>query len=108
MAVVDVREVGTGLCVTAHSGDGATCPDRATRSLQVRDRYGRRLAVLAVGGRPVTAALTVRRSRRDAACRPRRTAERAEGPTPRCGRRGSGRPHLEATGSGAGRYPAGG
>nr|WP_232838195.1 ISL3 family transposase [Streptomyces geranii] len=84
-----MREVGTRLCITAcTTAEGASCPACGTSSRRVHDRYGRRLADPAVGGRAVTIALTVRRLRCDAAHCPRRTfAKQVEGLTFRYGRR---------------------
>ncbi|WP_424644013.1 transposase family protein [Embleya sp. AB8] len=104
--ILDVREIEARLCITARTaGEEARCPDCGTSTRRVHDRYGRRLSDLAVGGRPVTIALTVRRFRCDAAHCPRRTfAEQAEGLTFRYGRRSRlQQAALEAIG----RLPAG-
>ncbi|MFD3556871.1 ISL3 family transposase [Streptomyces goshikiensis] len=87
--VLDIREVDARLCITACTAvEEARCPDCGSSTRRIHDRYGRRLGDLAVGGRPVTIALTVRRFRCDAAHCPRRTfAEQVEGLTFRYGRR---------------------
>ncbi|MFE3202953.1 transposase family protein [Embleya sp. NPDC059237] len=89
VAVVDLQEVGTRLCITACTvAERASCPACGTSSRRVHDRYGRRLADLGISGRVVTIALTVRRFRCDAAHCPRRTfAEQVEGLTFRHSRR---------------------
>ncbi|WP_240509406.1 ISL3 family transposase [Streptomyces agglomeratus] len=70
------------------SGGSAVCPDCGTGSARVHDRYERRIADAAVGGRPVAIRLTVRRFRCDMApCGRRSFAEQVDGLTFRYGRR---------------------
>ncbi|WP_230210979.1 ISL3 family transposase [Streptomyces kaniharaensis] len=89
LVVEDVREVGSGVKITALvSSDQACCPDCGAGSVRVHDRYRRRIADLAIGGRAVTIVLSVRRFRCETAGCPRRTfAEQVEGLTFRYGRR---------------------
>jgi transposase len=55
VAVADPRLVGTTLTVTAATiAVTAPCPGCTANSRRVHDRYRRRLADVAVGGRPVT------------------------------------------------------
>ncbi|WP_406299756.1 transposase family protein [Streptomyces sp. NBC_00150] len=64
------------------------CPDCGRTSARVHSRYPRRLADLAVGGRPVSVGLSVRRLFCDRPCCGRRTfAEQVEGLTVRYQRR---------------------
>ncbi|MCW8381569.1 ISL3 family transposase [Streptomyces justiciae] len=89
VAVTDLQLVGTTLTITATTvAETAPCPTCAANSRRVHDRYRRRLADVAVGGRPVTICLTVRRFRCEVSSCPRRTfAEQVEGLTFRYGRR---------------------
>ncbi|MEU5187687.1 ISL3 family transposase [Streptomyces klenkii] len=89
MAVDGIRVVGSGLRVAAScAAPAAWCPDCGTVSRRVHDRYRRRLADVAAGGRPVTISLTVRRFRCESPDCGRRTfAEQVEGLTFRYGRR---------------------
>ncbi len=88
--VVDgVVEVGERLRIEARTVTaGAPCPGCAIVSGRVHDRYRRRLADLAVGGRGVTVMLVVRRFRcENPACRRWTFVEQVEGLTYRHGRR---------------------
>ncbi|MCY0932589.1 ISL3 family transposase [Streptomyces sp. H27-H1] len=89
VTVEDLRLVGAVVTITASTtGATAQCPDCGTSTRRVHDRYRRRLADVAVGGRPVTIYLTVRRFRCEVGSCPRRTfAEQVEGLTFRHGRR---------------------
>ncbi|MFD7877460.1 transposase family protein [Streptomyces sp. NPDC059766] len=71
------------------------CPECGRRSAQVHSRYGRRLADVAVGGRPVLIGLSVRRSFCNGPDCGRRTfAEQFEGLTARYQRRSPLLQHL--------------
>lgn len=71
------------------------CPDCGSRSARVHSRYSRRLADVAVGGRPVLIGLSVRRLFCDATSCGRRTfAEQVEGLTVRYQRRSLLLQHL--------------
>jgi hypothetical protein len=89
LIIDDVTEVGDLLRIDACSAaDDASCPDCATESERVHDRYRRRLADLAVGGRRAIVMLVVRRFRCESASCPRWTfAEQIDGLTYRHGRR---------------------
>ncbi|MFF2619858.1 transposase family protein [Kitasatospora sp. NPDC058046] len=89
LVVEEVRDAETGLRITARTAcDQARCPQCGASSTRVHDRYRRRIADLAVGGRAVTIALSVRRFRCETSGCPRRTfAEQIEGLTFRYGRR---------------------
>ncbi|WP_338933140.1 transposase family protein [Streptomyces netropsis] len=89
LEAVLVEQVGVEegvLRIAARTRDGLalSCPDCGTASGRVHSRYRRRVADVAVGGRPVVIELTVRRLFCDAASCPRRTfAEQVEGLTTR-------------------------
>ncbi|MFG2919765.1 ISL3 family transposase, partial [Kitasatospora sp. NPDC048298] len=89
LVVEEVRDTETGLRITARSAsEQACCPGCGAGSARVHDRYRRRIADLAVGGRAATIALSVRRFRCQTSGCPRRTfAEQVEGLTFRYGRR---------------------
>ncbi|MFF4020688.1 ISL3 family transposase [Streptomyces sp. NPDC001843] len=71
------------------------CPDCGRGSARVHSRYGRTLADVAVGGRPVLIGLSVRRLFCDSPCCGRRTfAEQVEGLTARYQRRSPLLQHL--------------
>jgi transposase len=64
LVVEEVRAAETGLRITARTAsEQACCPDCGVGSARVHDRYQRRIADLAVGGRAATIALAVRRFR---------------------------------------------
>ncbi|MEU5547683.1 ISL3 family transposase [Streptomyces sioyaensis] len=99
--VEDVIDTGESVLLAARvRADAARCPDCGTWSSRVHDRYGRRIADQAVGGRPVVVHLQVRRFRCDRPGCPRRTfAEQVDGFTFRYGRRSvRQRKTLEAVG----------
>ncbi|MFM9700870.1 ISL3 family transposase [Streptomyces europaeiscabiei] len=89
VAVENIQVIGAGVQITAvAAAEAAPCPGCGTNSRSVHDRYGRRLADVAAGGRPVTIRLTVRRFRCETRSCPRRTfVEQVEGLTFRHGRR---------------------
>ncbi|MFD7408686.1 ISL3 family transposase [Streptomyces sp. NPDC059866] len=89
LVVEEVSDAEAGLKITARTAsDQACCPECGTGSARVHDRYRRRIADLAVGGRAATITLSVRRFRCETSGCPRRTfAEQVEGLTFRYGRR---------------------
>ncbi|WP_052434854.1 ISL3 family transposase [Streptacidiphilus melanogenes] len=89
VVVEEIREAGAGLLIAARTGsDRAACPSCGATSRRVHDRYQRRMADLAAGGRALVIMLVVRRFRCDTGGCPRRTfAEQVEGLTFRYGRR---------------------
>ncbi|MDW6064438.1 transposase family protein [Streptomyces sp. FXJ1.4098] len=71
----------------AREGVALPCPDCGVLSTRVHSRYRRRLADVAVGGRPVVIHLRVRRLFCDEPCCPRRTfVEQVDGLSVRYGR----------------------
>ncbi|MFF4550772.1 transposase family protein [Streptomyces sp. NPDC001435] len=85
----DIHAEGAGVRITASAVGGVgRCPSCGASSQRVHDRYGRRLADVAIGGRPTTIHLTVRRFRCEVPSCPRRTfVEQVDGLTFRHGRR---------------------
>ncbi|WP_189308806.1 transposase family protein, partial [Streptomyces albospinus] len=64
VAIEDIRAEHGSVCITASAAArSGQCPGCGTKSQRVHDRYCRRLADAAIGGRPTTIHLTVRRFR---------------------------------------------
>ncbi|WP_394427476.1 transposase family protein [Streptomyces sp. SGAir0957] len=88
VTVADLRLVGAIPTITATTvAESAPYPTCGVNSRRVRDRYRRRLADVAAGGRPARIYLTVRRLRCEVWSCPRCTfAEQVKGLTFRYGR----------------------
>ncbi|MFG2860330.1 ISL3 family transposase [Streptomyces sioyaensis] len=89
VAIEDIRAEGGSVRIIASAVHGAgRCPSCGTNSQRIHDRYRRRLADVAIGGRPTAIHLRVRRFRCELPSCPRRTfVEQVDGLTFRHGRR---------------------
>ncbi|WP_406334702.1 transposase family protein [Streptomyces sp. NBC_00203] len=89
VAIEDIRAEDGSFLISASAVHGAgRCPSCGTNSQRIHDRYRRRLADVAIGGRPTTIHLTVRRFRCELPSCPRRTfVEQVDGLTFRHERR---------------------
>lgn len=89
VAIEDIRAEGGGVRITASAAArSGQCPGCGMHSQRVHDRYRRRLADVAIGGRATTINLSVRRFRCEQPSCPRRTfVEQVDGLTFRHGRR---------------------